>query len=368
MTKLAYLHEPGTYTGGILIAVNPFKRLPHLYDIQVMQKYKGAALGELSPHPFAVADSAYRQMINEGISQAILVSGESGAGKTESTKMLMRYLAYMGGRVSNAEERSVEQKVLESNPVLEAFGNAKTVRNNNSSRFGKFVEIQFDQRGRISGAAIRTYLLERSRVCQVSDPERNYHCFYMLCSARKEDVEKYKLGNPRTFHYLNQSNCIELDALNDSEEYIATRRAMDVVGISEEEQDAIFRVVAAILHLGNVEFSKGQETDASEPKNDKSRFHLKTAAELFMCDEKSLEESLCKRVFVTRDETITKALDPNAAALSRDALAKIVYSKLFDWLVEKINVAIGQDKESKFLIGVLDIYGFESFKTNRCLT
>ncbi|MBA0749492.1 hypothetical protein Gogos_003411, partial [Gossypium gossypioides] len=201
MTKLAYLHEPGvlqnlkcrydaneiyTYTGGILIAVNPFKRLPHLYDIQVMQKYKGAALGELSPHPFAVADSAYRQMINEGISQAILVSGESGAGKTESTKMLMRYLAYMGGRVSNAEERSVEQKVLESNPVLEAFGNAKTVRNNNSSRFGKFVEIQFDQRGRISGAAIRTYLLERSRVCQVSDPERNYHCFYMLCSARKE--------------------------------------------------------------------------------------------------------------------------------------------------------------------------------------
>ncbi|XP_017638673.2 myosin-6-like isoform X1 [Gossypium arboreum] len=379
MTKLAYLHEPGvlqnlkcrydaneiyTYTGGILIAVNPFKRLPHLYDIQVMQKYKGAPLGELSPHPFAVADSAYRQMINEGISQAILVSGESGAGKTESTKMLMRYLAYMGGRVSNAEERSVEQKVLESNPVLEAFGNAKTVRNNNSSRFGKFVEIQFDQRGRISGAAIRTYLLERSRVCQVSDPERNYHCFYMLCSARKEDVEKYKLGNPRTFHYLNQSNCIELDALNDSEEYIATRRAMDVVGISEEEQDAIFRVVAAILHLGNVEFSKGQETDASEPKNDKSRFHLKTAAELFMCDEKSLEESLCKRVFVTRDETITKALDPNAAALSRDALAKIVYSKLFDWLVEKINVAIGQDKESKFLIGVLDIYGFESFKTN----
>ncbi|KAA3480515.1 myosin-6-like isoform X1 [Gossypium australe] len=379
MTKLAYLHEPGvlqnlkcrydaneiyTYTGGILIAVNPFKRLPHLYDIQVMQKYKGAALGELSPHPFAVADSAYRQMINEGISQAILVSGESGAGKTESTKMLMRYLAYMGGRVSNAEERSVEQKVLESNPVLEAFGNAKTVRNNNSSRFGKFVEIQFDQRGRISGAAIRTYLLERSRVCQVSDPERNYHCFYMLCSARKEDVEKYKLGNPRNFHYLNQSNCIELDALNDSEEYIATRRAMDVVGISEEEQDAIFRVVAAILHLGNVEFSKGQETDASEPKNDKSRFHLKTAAELFMCDEKSLEESLCKRVFVTRDETITKALDPNAAALSRDALAKIVYSKLFDWLVEKINVAIGQDKESKFLIGVLDIYGFESFKTN----
>ncbi|XWS09072.1 hypothetical protein CRYUN_Cryun40dG0054700 [Craigia yunnanensis] len=379
MTKLAYLHEPGllqnlrcrfdineiyTYTGNILIAVNPFRRLPHLYDNHMMEQYNGAAFGELSPHPFAVADFAYRQMINEGISQAILVSGESGAGKTESTKMLMCYLAYMGGRANKAEERSVEQKVLESNPVLEAFGNAKTVRNNNSSRFGKFVEIQFDQRGRISGAAIRTYLLERSRVCQVSDPERNYHCFYMLCAAPPEDVEKYKLGNPRTFHYLNQSNYYELDGVDDSKEYLATRRAMDVVGINQAEQDAIFRVVAAILHLGNIEFAKGQETDSSEPKDDKSRFHLKTAAELFMCDEKSLEDSLCKRVIVTRDESITKSLDPDAAAVSRDALAKIVYSKLFDWLVEKINISISQDPESKFLIGVLDIYGFESFKTN----
>ncbi|XP_056169848.1 myosin-6-like isoform X9 [Syzygium oleosum] len=352
-----------TYTGNILIAVNPFRRLPHLYDNYMMEQYKGAAFGELSPHPFAVADSAYRQMINEGISQAILVSGESGAGKTESTKMLMRYLAYMGGRAA-AEGRTVEQQVLESNPVLEAFGNAKTVRNNNSSRFGKFVEIQFDQRGRISGAAIRTYLLERSRVCQVSDPERNYHCFYMLCAAPQEDVERYKLGNPRRFHYLNQSNCFELDGVNDSEEYIATRKAMEVVGISPYEQDAIFRVVAAILHLGNVEFAKGEEADSSKPKDDESRFHLKMAAELFMCDEKSLEDSLCKRVIVTRDESITKWMNPEAAAVNRDALAKIVYSRLFDWLVNKINSSIGQDPDSKFLIGVLDIYGFESFKTN----
>ncbi|WOL02730.1 Myosin-9 like [Canna indica] len=197
MTKLSYLHEPGvlqnlatryelneiyTYTGNILIAVNPFQRLPHLYDMHMMAQYKGATLGELSPHVFAVADSAYRAMINEGKSNSILVSGESGAGKTETTKMLMRYLAYLGGR-SGTEGRTVEQQVLESNPVLEAFGNAKTVRNNNSSRFGKFVEIQFDKNGRISGAAIRTYLLEKSRVCQIYDPERNYHCFYLLCAA-----------------------------------------------------------------------------------------------------------------------------------------------------------------------------------------
>ncbi|GJN22552.1 hypothetical protein PR202_gb10130 [Eleusine coracana subsp. coracana] len=331
MTKLAYLHEPGvlqnlksrydmneiyTYTGNILIAVNPFRRLPHLYDTQMMQQYKGADFGELSPHPFAVADVAYRVMRNEGISQSILVSGESGAGKTESTKMIMRYLAYMGGKAAS-EGRTVEKQVLQSNPVLEAFGNAKTVRNNNSSRFGKFVEIQFDQNGRISGAAVRTYLLERSR-------------------------------------------------LDESKEYLETRKAMDIIGISFEEQEAIFRVVAAILHLGNVEFAEGDDVDSSKPKDEKSMFHLKTAAELFMCDEKALEDSLCKRIIVTRDENIVKTLDREAAKGSRDALAKTVYSRLFDWLVNKINNSIGQDPNSKSLIGVLDIYGFESFKTNSC--
>ncbi|KAJ1408711.1 P-loop containing nucleoside triphosphate hydrolase [Sesbania bispinosa] len=378
MTKLAYLHEPGvlhnlacrfslneiyTYTGNILIAVNPFRRLPHLYDIHMMEQYKGAAFGELSPHLFAVADTCYRAMINENGSQSILVSGESGAGKTETTKMLMRYLAFMGGR-SGTEGRTVEQQVLESNPVLEAFGNAKTVKNNNSSRFGKFVEIQFDKNGKISGAAIRTYLLERSRVCQISEPERNYHCFYMLCSAPPEDVKKYKLGDPRQFHYLNQSSCYEVSNVDDAKEYLETRNAMDIVGISQDEQDAIFRVVAAILHLGNINFVKGSEVDSSKLKDDKSLFHLRTVAELFMCDEKSLEDSLCKRVIVTPDGNITKPLDPDAAALSRDALAKTVYSRLFDWIVDKINNSIGQDSNAVSIIGVLDIYGFESFKIN----
>ncbi|CAK7356900.1 unnamed protein product [Dovyalis caffra] len=302
-------------------------------------------------------------MINEGKSNSILVSGESGAGKTETTKMLMRYLAYLGGR-SGVEGRTVEQQVLESNPVLEAFGNAKTVRNNNSSRFGKFVEIQFDKNGRISGAAIRTYLLERSRVCQISDPERNYHCFYLLCAAPPEDIEKYKLGSPKSFHYLNQSNCYELDGINDAHEYLATRRAMDIVGISDQEQEGIFRVVAAILHLGNVSFAKGQEIDSSVIKDEKSRFHLNIAAELLRCDVKSLENALIKRVMVTPEEIITRTLDPENAVASRDALAKTIYSRLFDWLVDKINVSIGQDSNSKSTIGVLDIYGFESFKCN----
>ncbi|XP_058770978.1 myosin-9-like isoform X1 [Vicia villosa] len=376
MTKLAYLHEPGvlynletrykineiyTYSGNILIAINPFQNLPHLYDASEMKRYKGEKMGSLSPHVFAIAEAAYRAMITEEKSNSILVSGESGAGKTETTKMLMLYLAYLGGHTAS-EGRTVEQQVLESNPVLEAFGNAKTVRNDNSSRFGKFVEIQFDKYGRISGAAIRTYLLEKSRVCQISDPERNYHCFYLLCASPPEEKEKYKLGDPRSFHYLNQSSCYELAGVNAAQEYLSTKRAMDIVGISQEEQDAIFRLVAAILHLGNVRFKS--EEDSSVLADEASVFHLQTTAELLMCDPNAVEVALCKRVMITPEEIIERSLDPLAATVSRDGLAKTLYSRLFDWLVQKINLSIGQDPNSKCLIGVLDIYGFESFQTN----
>ncbi|CAI5980848.1 unnamed protein product [Closterium sp. NIES-64] len=379
MTKLAYLHEPGvlhnlavrysldeiyTYTGSILIAVNPFQRLPHLYDVHMMEQYRGSRLGELSPHVFAIAETSFRAMVDYKLSQSILVSGESGAGKTETTKLLMQYLAYMGGRAT--EGRSVEAQVLESNPLLEAFGNAKTVRNNNSSRFGKFVEIQFDESGRISGAAVRTYLLERSRVVQISDPERNYHCFYQLCSgASPEEVEKLKLAPAETFHYLNQSNCFELPGKEtNADEYIKTRRAMDVVGLSPEEQDSIFQVVAAILHLGNITFAPGKQPDSSKVSGDKSKYHLEAAASLLRVDKKQLRESLISRTLVTRDGNIKKELDPAAALISRDTLAKTIYARLFDWLVDKVNKSIGQDPNAKTIIGVLDIYGFETFQCN----
>ncbi|TXG61785.1 hypothetical protein EZV62_013148 [Acer yangbiense] len=377
MTKLTYLNEPGvlyniekryvlndiyTYTGSILIAVNPFTKLPHLYNAHMMEQYKGAPFGELSPHVFAVADVSYRAMMTEGRSQSILVSGESGAGKTETTKLIMQYLTYVGGRAAG-DDRTVEQQVLESNPLLEAFGNARTARNDNSSRFGKFVEIQFDASGRISGAAIRTYLLERSRVVQITDPERNYHCFYQLCASGR-DAEKYKLGHPSDFHYLNQSKVYELDGVSSAEEYSKTRRAMDIVGISHEDQEAIFRTLAAILHLGNIEFSPGKEHDSSVIKGQNSNFHMQTAADLFRCDVNLLLATLCTRTIQTREGSIIKALDCNAAIASRDALAKTVYSRLFDWLVEKINRSVGQDLNSQIQIGVLDIYGFECFKYN----
>ncbi|XP_048332479.2 myosin-15 isoform X4 [Ziziphus jujuba] len=377
MTKLTYLNEPGvlynlqrryalndiyTYTGSILIAVNPFTKLPHLYDVHMMEQYKGAPFGELSPHVFAVADASYRAMMNEDRSQSILVSGESGAGKTETTKLIMQYLTYVGGRAAG-DDRTVEQQVLESNPLLEAFGNARTVRNDNSSRFGKFVEIQFDANGRISGAAIRTYLLERSRVVQITDPERNYHCFYQLCASGR-DAEKYKLSRPSDFHYLNQSRTYDLDGVSNAEEYVKTRRAMDIVGISLEDQEAIFRTLAAILHLGNIEFSPGKEHDSSVLKDQKSSFHMQMAADLLMCDMNLLLATLCTRSIQTREGIIVKALDCNAAIAGRDALAKTVYARLFDWLVDKINRSVGQDLNSRIQIGVLDIYGFECFKDN----
>uniref|UniRef100_A0A0E0B968 Myosin motor domain-containing protein n=1 Tax=Oryza glumipatula TaxID=40148 RepID=A0A0E0B968_9ORYZ len=392
MTKLTYLNEPGvlynlkrryalneiyTYTGSILIAVNPFTRLPHLYNEYMMEQYKGVRLGELSPHVFAVADASYRAMVNDSRSQSILVSGESGAGKTETTKFIMQYLTYVGGRAA-IDDRTVEQQVLESNPLLEAFGNAKTVRNDNSSRFGKFVEMQFDANGRISGAAIRTYLLERSRVVQINDPERNFHCFYQLCASGK-DAELYKLGHPGSFHYLNKSKTYELEGTNNEDEYWKTKRAMDIVGISRNDQDAIFRILAAILHLGNIEFSPGKEIDSSKIKDPTSNFHLQMAAKLFMCDPDLLVSTLCTRAINTLEGAIIKALDCSAAAANRDALAKTVYARLFDWyfhlpsffqgycaflLVENINKSIGQDVDSKVQIGILDIYGFESFKNN----
>jgi len=232
------------------------------------------------------------------------------------------------------------------------------------SRFGKFVEIQFDKSGKISGAAIRTYLLERSRVCQINSPERNYHCFYFLCAAPSEDLKKYKLGDPSSFHYLNQSTCIKVDGINDAEEYLATRNAMDTVGITEQEQEAIFRVVAAVLHLGNINFAKGREVDSSVIKDEKSRFHLNTAGELLMCDCGKLENALINREINTPEGVITTTVGPSSATISRDGLAKQIYSRLFDWLVNRINASIGQDPNSNKLIGVLDIYGFESFKTN----
>ncbi|CAI5520240.1 unnamed protein product [Closterium sp. Naga37s-1] len=395
MTKLAHLHEPGvlhnlatryqknliyTYTGSILIAVNPFVRLPALYHPIMKLQYRGAQLGELGPHVFAIADHAYRSMLDTGQSQSVLISGESGAGKTETTKLVMEYLAGLGdtghdnskGAPKNeamiASQLCVS-RVLESNQLLESFGNAKTVRNNNSSRFGKFIEIQFDADGCVSGAAIRSYLLERSRVVQISDPERSYHCFYQLIyGATPEEAELFKLPTTgergKQFRYLNQSECFELpDSCSNAEEYRKTRHAMEVMGFTLEEQMGILRLLAAILHLGNVLFQEGDDPPP-QLAGEQSDFHLTTVAELLGVPKEPLLETLVTYTRKVGREVFKSPLKPQAAAAKRDTLVKTLYSKLFDWIVAKVNESIGQDPTSTMLIGVLDIYGFEHFKTN----
>ncbi|KAK9815009.1 hypothetical protein WJX73_004719 [Symbiochloris irregularis] len=382
MTTLSYLNEPGvlwnlkcrygldgiyTYTAAILIAVNPFASLPHLYGAHMMDQYKGRALGELQPHVYAIADAAYAQMTRDNKSQSILVSGESGAGKTETSKLIMQYLAYMGNAgMVVSDGPSVEQQVLESNPLLEAFGNAKTVRNDNSSRFGKFVEIHFNKKGRISGAAVRTYLLERSRVTQLADPERNYHIFYQICDgASSAERAAWHLKPAKEFKLLNQSSCYTLPRVDNAEEYMRTRRAMTLVGIPKPEQDSVFATVAAVLHLGNVEFAAvGDDSEQSQPADEASVHHLGAAAELLGVQAEGLGHALTTRTRHTVDGPIVSPLDAKASSENRDSLAKTIYARMFDWLVAKINSAIGQDPNASALVGVLDIYGFECFKEN----
>ncbi|WPT16300.1 Myosin-11 [Picochlorum sp. SENEW3] len=381
MITLTYLNEPGvlwnlkvryqqddiyTYTGSILIAVNPFTPMPHLYGTHMMEQYKDALQGELSPHAYAIADASYKQMITNRKSQAILVSGESGAGKTETSKHIMQYLAWLGGELDRStieKDRNIEQKILESNPLLEAFGNAKTVRNDNSSRFGKFTEIQFDQNGRISGAAIRTYLLERSRVVSVLDPERNYHIFYQICDgASEEERNAWNLREAKDFSYLSSSSCFELDGVNNAEEYIKTRHAMDIVGIPRETQECVFKAVVAVLHLGNIVFEAVDDDESKVASIGEES--LCTAASLLGVPVEGLRKILTTRTRKTVDGPIISPINVDAAINTRDSFAKTLYSRTFDWLVECINKSIGQDPSPSSLIGVLDIYGFEEFARN----
>ena len=372
-----------TYTGTILIAVNPFCPLPHLYGADMMAQYRGARFGELSPHVYAVADAAHAALRSTGRSQSILISGESGAGKTETAKLIMQYLAWAGeagaaesgagarvvpppGSPSSPtrEKRSVERQVLESNPLLEAFGNAKTARNDNSSRFGKFVDIQFDASGRISGAAVRTYLLERSRVVSVNDPERSFHIFYQLCAgASPSEREALRLRPAQEFAYLARSSCTNLDGVSNADEYARTRTAMAGVGVAPADGDAALRVVAAVLHLGNVAFVATGDDECAVAEGDAAA-SLDAAAHCLRVDPAALAKSLTTRTRATPDGPIVSPLPAPAAADNRDALAKSLYARLFDWLVDRINAAIGQDPAAAASVGVLDIYGFECFDAN----
>nr|XP_027798387.1 unconventional myosin-VIIa isoform X4 [Marmota flaviventris] len=352
-----------TYTGSILVAVNPYQLLS-IYSPEHIRQYTNKKIGEMPPHIFAIADNCYFSMKRNSRDQCCIISGESGAGKTESTKLILQFLAAISGQHS-----WIEQQVLEATPILEAFGNAKTIRNDNSSRFGKYIDIHFNTRGAIEGAKIEQYLLEKSRVCRQAPDERNYHVFYcMLAGMSQEQKKKLGLGRATDYNYLAMGNCITCEGRVDSQEYANIRSAMKVLMFTDTENWEISKLLAAILHLGNLQYKARtfENLDACEVLFSPS---LTTAASLLEVNPPNLMGCLTSRTLITRGETVSTPLSMEQALDVRDAFVKGIYGRLFVWIVDKINVAIYKPpsqevKNSRRSIGLLDIFGFENFTVN----
>lgn len=379
-----------TYVANILIAVNPYFDIPKIYSSDTIKSYQGKSLGTMPPHVFAIADKAFRDMKVLKMSQSIIVSGESGAGKTENTKFVLRYLTESYGTGQDIDDR-----IVEANPLLEAFGNAKTVRNNNSSRFGKFVEIHFNEKSSVVGGFVSHYLLEKSRICVQGKEERNYHIFYRLCAGASEDIrEKLHLSSPDNFRYLNRgctryfanketdkqilqnrkspeyvkAGSLKDPLLDDHGDFIRMCTAMKKIGLDDEEKLDLFRVVAGVLHLGNIDFEEAGSTSGGCNLKNKSAPSLEYCAELLGLDQDDLRVSLTTRVMLTtaggtKGTVIKVPLKVEQANSARDALAKTVYSHLFDHVVDRVNQCFPFETSSYF-IGVLDIAGFEYFEHN----
>ncbi|XP_067322571.1 unconventional myosin-VIIa isoform X2 [Anolis sagrei] len=352
-----------TYTGSILVAVNPYQLLP-IYSPEQIRLYTNKKIGEMPPHIFAIADNCYFNMQRNNRDQCCIISGESGAGKTESTKLILQFLAAISGQHS-----WIEQQVLEANPILEAFGNAKTIRNDNSSRFGKYIDIHFNKRGAIEGAKIEQYLLEKSRVCRQAQDERNYHVFYcMLKGMTLEQKKMLGLRKAADYIYLSMGNCITCDGRDDSKEYSNIRAAMKVLMFTDTENWEISKLLAAILHMGNLRYEARSydNLDACEVVHSAS---LITAASLLEVEPQDLMNCLTSRTIITRGETVSTPLSMEQALDVRDAFVKGIYGRLFVWIVEKINAAIyrppsQEHKSVRRSIGLLDIFGFENFTVN----
>ncbi|XP_041317854.1 unconventional myosin-VIIa isoform X6 [Pyrgilauda ruficollis] len=352
-----------TYTGSILVAVNPYQLLP-IYSPEQIRLYTNKKIGEMPPHIFAIADNCYFNMQRNNKDQCCIISGESGAGKTESTKLILQFLAAISGQHS-----WIEQQVLEANPILEAFGNAKTIRNDNSSRFGKYIDIHFNKRGAIEGAKIEQYLLEKSRVCRQAQDERNYHVFYcMLRGMTVEQKKKLGLGKATDYNYLAMGNCTTCDGRDDSKEYANIRSAMKVLMFTDTENWEISKLLAAILHMGNLQYEARtyDNLDACEVVQSAS---LITAATLLEVEPQDVMNCLTSRTIITRGETVSTPLSMEQALDVRDAFVKGIYGRLFVWIVEKINAAIYRPpsqelKSIRRSIGLLDIFGFENFTVN----
>ncbi|XP_071384454.1 myosin-7-like [Centroberyx affinis] len=381
MAMFTFLHEPAvlfnlkeryaawmiyTYSGLFCVTVNPYKWLP-VYDQSVVNAYRGKKRTEAPPHIFSISDNAYQYMLAGKENQSVLITGESGAGKTVNTKRVIQYFASIAA-VSGKKEATTDKKgtledqIIQANPALEAFGNAKTIRNDNSSRFGKFIRIHFGVSGKLSSADIETYLLEKSRVTFQLKAERDYHIFYQILSQKKPELLEMMLitTNPYDYQYISQGQTT-VASIDDAEELMATDDAFDVLGFTQEEKNGIYKMVGAIMHHGNMKFKQKQREEQAEADGTED---VDKAAYLMGLNSADLIKGLCHPRVKVGNEWVTKGQSVQQVYYSIGALSKSVYEKMFLWMVVRINQSLDTKQPRQYFIGVLDIAGFEIFDFN----
>ncbi|NWZ72379.1 MYSS protein, partial [Acrocephalus arundinaceus] len=384
MAMMTHLHEPAvlynlkeryaawmiyTYSGLFCVTVNPYKWLP-VYNPEVVLAYRGKKRQEAPPHIFSISDNAYQFMLTDRENQSILITGESGAGKTVNTKRVIQYFATIAAsgdkkkeeQTSGKMQGTLEDQIISANPLLEAFGNAKTVRNDNSSRFGKFIRIHFGATGKLASADIETYLLEKSRVTFQLKAERSYHIFYQIMSNRKPELIEMLLitTNPYDYLYVSQGE-ITVPSINDQEELMATDSAIDILGFSADEKTAIYKLTGAVMHYGNLKFKQKQREEQAEPDGTEV---ADKAAYLMGLNSADLLKALCYPRVKVGNEYVTKGQTVQQVYNSVGALAKAVFEKMFLWMVVRINQQLDTKQPRQYFIGVLDIAGFEIFDFN----
>uniref|UniRef100_A0A6Q2Z007 Myosin-7B n=1 Tax=Esox lucius TaxID=8010 RepID=A0A6Q2Z007_ESOLU len=381
MAMFTFLHEPAvlfnlkeryaawmiyTYSGLFCVTVNPYKWLP-VYDQSVVNAYRGKKRTEAPPHVFSVSDNAYQYMLSDRENQSVLITGESGAGKTVNTKRVIQYFASIaavsGKKTSiSVHTGTLEDQIIQANPALEAFGNAKTIRNDNSSRFGKFIRIHFGVTGKLASADIETYLLEKSRVTFQLKAERDYHIFYQILSQKKPELLEMLLitSNPYDYAFISQGE-IAVTSINDSDELMATDDAFDVLGFSQEEKNGIYKLTGAIMHYGNMKFKTKQREEQAEADGTED---VDKIAYLSGLNSADLVKGLCHPRVKVGNEWVTKGQSVDQVYYSIGALSKKIYENMFLWMVIRINVTLDTKNARQHYIGVLDIAGFEIFDFN----
>ncbi|XP_043913787.1 myosin-7 [Protopterus annectens] len=382
MAMLTFLHEPAvlynlkerysawmiyTYSGLFCVTVNPYKWLP-VYNPEVVGAYRGKKRSEAPPHIFSISDNSYQYMLTDRENQSILITGESGAGKTVNTKRVIQYFAVIAAIGDRKKETAptgkgtLEDQIIQANPALEAFGNAKTLRNDNSSRFGKFIRIHFGATGKLASADIETYLLEKSRVIFQLKSERDYHIFYQILSNKKPELLEMLLitNNPYDYAYISQGETT-VPSIDDAEELIATDSAFDVLGFTQEEKNSIYKLTGAIMHYGNMKFKTKQREEQAEPEGTEE---ADKSAYLMGLNSADLLKGLCHPRVKVGNEYVTKGQNVQQVYYATGALAKAVYEKMFLWMVMRINQTLETKQPRQYFIGVLDIAGFEIFDFN----